>query len=87
MHERDTNRLLFQIPLENANAPADVITQTFTRRPHSGAIAQWSEGYELLGSGRGYLDVHVGASGEPVMRAGLTAQNANWLGFIHANCS
>lgn len=51
VHERDTNRLLFQLPLENTNAPADVITQTFTRRPHNGAIAQWSDVYELLGSG------------------------------------
>ena len=87
VHERDTNRLLFQIPLENTNAPADVITQTFTRRPHNGAIAQWSEVYELLGSGRAYLDVHVGGSGNPVMRANLTAQNANWRDFIHADCS
>ncbi|MDQ3069875.1 MAG: hypothetical protein M3R55_09130 [Acidobacteriota bacterium] len=63
------------------------VTQTFTRRPHSGAIAQWSDVYELLGSGRGYLDVHLGGSGAPVMRADLTAQNADWLGFIHANCS
>ncbi len=87
VHERDTNRLLFQIPLENTNAPAEVITQTFTRRPHNGAIAQWLEVYELLGSGRGYLDVHVGGSGNPVMRANLTAQNANWRDFIHADCS
>jgi len=87
MHERETNRLLFQIPLENTNAPADVITQTFTRRPHNGAIAQWSEVYELLGSGRGYLDVHVGGSDNSVMRANLTAQNANWRDFLRANCS
>jgi hypothetical protein len=87
VHERDTDRLLFQIPLENTNAPADVITQTFSRRPHNGAIASWSEVYELIGSGRGYLDVHVGESGTPVMRANLTAQNPNWRDFIHADCS
>ena len=87
VHERDTHRLLFQIPIENSNTPADVITQTFTRRPHNGAIAPWPEVYELLGSGRGYLDVHVGGSGSPVMRADLVAQNANWRDFIHANCS
>ena len=87
VHEVDTNRLLFQIPIENTNAPTDVITQTFTRRPHNGAIAQWSEVYELLGSGRGYLDVHVGGSVSPAMRATLTAQNANWRDFIHADCS
>jgi hypothetical protein len=86
VHERDTDRLLFQIPIENTNAPLDVITQTFTRRPHNGAIAQWPEVYELLGSGRGYLDVHVG-SGTPVLRADLTVQNANWRDFIHADCS
>lgn len=87
VHERDTDRILFQLPVENTNMPADVITQTFTRRPHNGAIAQWAEVYELLGSGRGYLDVHVGGSGNPVMRANLAAQNANWRDFIHANCS
>ena len=87
VHERDTNRLLFQLPIENTNAPADVITQTFTMRPHNGAIAQWSDVYELLGSGRAYLDVHVGGSSDPVMRAGLAAQNANWRDFIRGDCS
>ena len=87
VHERDTNRLLFQIPLENTNAPSDVITQAFTMRPQNGAIAQWSEVYELLGSGRGYLDVHVGSSSSPVMRANLAAQNASWREFTRANCS
>ncbi|MDQ3070617.1 MAG: hypothetical protein M3R55_12930 [Acidobacteriota bacterium] len=58
-----------------------------TRRPQNGAIAQWSEVYELLGSGRGYLDVHVGGAGSPVMRANLAAQDATWRNFVHANCS
>ena len=87
VHERDTDRLLFALPIENTNAPADVITQTFTRRPHNGAISQWSEVYELLGSGRGYLDVHVGGSNPPVLRTNLTPQNANWREFSRANCS
>ena len=87
VHERDTNRLLFQIPIENTNGPADVITLTFSPRPHNGIIAQWSEVYELLGSGRGYLDVHAGGASEPVMRANLTAQFANWREFIHSSCS
>jgi hypothetical protein len=39
VHERDTNLLLFQSPIENTNAPADVITQTFTVRPHNGATS------------------------------------------------
>lgn len=87
VHERDTNRLLFGLPLENPSALPDVITLTFSPRPHNGIIASWSEVYELLGAGRGYLDVHVAGSSEPVMRANLTAQFANWRDFVHANCS
>ena len=87
VHERDTGRLLFAIPIENTNAPADVITQTFTRRPHNGAIASWSEVYELLGAGRGYLDVHTAGSAAPLFRADLTPQNANWRDFSRASCS
>ena len=87
VHERGTDRLLFVIPIENMNAPADVITETSTMRPHNGAIAQWSEVYELLGAGGAYLDVHVGGSGNPALRANLTTQNSNWREFNRGNCS
>ena len=87
VHERDTDRLLFEIPIENTpGAPAEFITNS-NRRPHNGAIAQWSEVYEILGSGRGYVDVHLGGSGEPVLRANLTPQHSNWRNFVHSSCS
>jgi hypothetical protein len=86
VHERETGRLLFQIPIENTNGPADVITLIFSPRPHNGLVAQWSVVYELLGSGSGYLDVHAGGSSEPVLRANLSPQFANWRDFVHSSC-
>ncbi len=87
VHERDTDRLLFQIPIEHTNAPAEVITHSISRRPHNGAIANWAEVYQLLGSGLGYVDVHAGGSGVPVTRSNLTPQHANWRNFVHSSCS
>ena len=86
VHERDTNVVLFQLPLGSQNPLPGVITERTSWHPPDGAIP-WSEVYELLGAGRSYLDVHLGGSDNPTMRANLAARNANWGQFVHSSCS
>lgn len=86
VHERDTDILLFELPLENATALPEVITQRTSWQPPIGPMP-WSEVYDLLGSGRGYLDVHIGGADTAAMRSTLAARNANWAQFIHSSCS
>jgi hypothetical protein len=86
LHERDTNLVLVELPLENATALPDVITQR-TGGPPPNAALPWSDVYDLLGAGRVYLDVHIGGSGHHTMRADLAARNPNWQQFIHSSCS
>lgn len=86
VHERDTDLLLFQLPLGSNNPVPGIITERTSWQPTDAALP-WPEVYDLLGSGRGYLDVHVGGSDDPAMRATLAARNANWAQFIHSSCS
>lgn len=86
VHERDTNLLLFQLPLGSNNPVPGIISERTHWLPLD-AARPWPELYDLLGEGRGYLDVHIAASENPVMRFTLAARNPNWAEFKHSSCS
>ena len=86
VHEEETGRLLFGIPLEPTPAPPFVISQVFTRRPYTGQV-EWNELYGLLGSERAYVDVHTNKLPTGELRGTLRRDNSNWQTFTHSYCS
>jgi hypothetical protein len=92
VHAREGNQLLITIPRDTLDSPANVITNTYTRRAHPGSPLPWVQLYELIGSGGAYLDVHSAGSVAPVLRGDLTQPpqlppDRDWRAFFHAYCS
>jgi hypothetical protein len=86
IHELDTDRLLFTIPLDPATGPPYVIAQVFTRVPYNGALS-WTDLYELLGNERAYIDIHTTQVPQGPLRGPLRRDNTNWQTYTHAYCS
>jgi hypothetical protein len=89
VHARDGDQLLIDIPRDTLDSPPNVITNTYTRRPHPGSPLPWVDLFELIGSGGAYLDVHSAGSVAPVLRGDLTQPppTRDWRTFFHAYCS
>jgi hypothetical protein len=87
VHARAGGQLLIDIPRDTLDSPPNVITNTYTRRPHPGSPLPWVDLFELVGSGGAYLDVHAG-SAAPVLRGDLTQPppERDWRSFFHAYC-
>lgn len=86
VHEEQTNRLLLDIPLANPSGLPYVITQVFTRRAYTGTVG-WTELYDLIGSGRAYVDVHTTDHPAGHLRGGLQIETPGWQTFTRAYCS
>ena len=86
VHEAVSDRLLFNIPIDSAFGPRYVITQVFTRRPYTGP-EDFANLYELIGTGRTYVDVHTIDQPMGRLRGVLQPDFPNWRTFVHHNCS
>ena len=86
IHEKGTDRLLFDIPLEPIGPTRYVITWLSARRPYTGATG-WNELYEILGNERAYVDVHTLTHPNGQLRGEFTLDFPNWQSFEHAYCS
>jgi hypothetical protein len=86
VHELDTNRLLFTMPIDSAFGPRYVITQVFTRQPYTGSV-RFSEFYELVGNEKTYVDVHTIDYPDGQLRGVLRPEYPNWRNFVHHYCS
>ena len=86
VHEKNTDRLLFTIPIDTLSGPRYVITQVFTRQPYAGPVA-WSELYGLIGMERAYVDVHTTGSPGGHLRGDLRSESPDCQTFFHLYCS
>jgi hypothetical protein len=86
LHEKVTDRVIFDLPVDSAFWPAYVVTRTINPVPYTGPLS-WDQFYNLLGDGSVYVDVHTPAAAGGRLRGDLSTLYPDWQNFTHSYCS
>jgi hypothetical protein len=86
VHEKVTDRILFDVPVDSAFWPAYIVTRTINPVAYTGPLS-WNDFYDRLGNGSVYVDVHTSATVGGSLRGEPSPLYPNWREFTHSYCS